>query len=136
MILLLFVDPYKKKRNRLEHQRLNALVYVRYNTRLRERSLQRKQNVDPILVEEIDSDDEWIAEKEDLLLPLDLYWLQDNELFSVDAIRVVSSNSQETQASSDHMVSSHSYKRKHNEVPSKYLRIEVINLIKTYNIYT
>ncbi|RVW94958.1 hypothetical protein CK203_040098 [Vitis vinifera] len=40
------------------------------------------------------------------------------ELFSVDAIRVVSSNSQETQASLDHMVSSHSYKRKHNEVPS------------------
>ncbi|RVW84750.1 hypothetical protein CK203_046693 [Vitis vinifera] len=67
---------------------------------------------------EIDSDDEWIAEKEDPLLPLDLCWLQDNELFNVDAIRVVSSNSQETQASSDHMVSSHSYKRKHNEVPS------------------
>ncbi|RVW92107.1 hypothetical protein CK203_037045 [Vitis vinifera] len=42
----------------------------RYNTRLRERSLQRKQNVDLILVEEIDSDDEWIAEKEDPLLPL------------------------------------------------------------------
>ncbi|RVW92979.1 hypothetical protein CK203_032771 [Vitis vinifera] len=67
---------------------------------------------------EIDSDDEWIAEKEYPLLPLDLCWLQDNELFNVDAIRVVSSNSQETQASSDHMVSSHSYKRKHNEVPS------------------
>ncbi|RVW68172.1 hypothetical protein CK203_065365 [Vitis vinifera] len=90
----------------------------RYNTRLRERSLQRKQNVDPILVEEIDSDDERIAEKEDPLLPLDLCWFQDNELFNVDAIRVVSSNSQETQASLDHMVSSHSYKRKHNEVPS------------------
>ncbi|RVW39067.1 hypothetical protein CK203_084128 [Vitis vinifera] len=91
---------------------------LRYNTRLRERSLQRKQNVDPILVEEIDSDDEWIAEKEDPFLPLDLCWLQDNELFNVDAIRVVSSNSQETQASSDHMVSLHFYKRKHNEVPS------------------
>ncbi|RVX05738.1 hypothetical protein CK203_027381 [Vitis vinifera] len=87
-------------------------------SRLRERSLQRKQNVDPILVEEIDSDDEWIAEKEDPLLPLDLCWLQDDELFSVDAIRAVSSNSQETETSSDHMVSSHSYKRKHNEVPS------------------
>ncbi|KAJ9698985.1 hypothetical protein PVL29_007853 [Vitis rotundifolia] len=109
---------HTKKRNRLERQRLNALVYVRYNTRLRERTLQRKQNVDPILVKEIDLDDEWIAEKEDPLLPLDLCWLQDNELFNVDAIRVVSSNSQETQASSDHMVSSHSYKRKHNEVPS------------------
>ncbi|RVW98236.1 hypothetical protein CK203_031867 [Vitis vinifera] len=58
-----FESIHTKKRNRLEHQRLNALVYVRYNTKLRERSLQRKQNVDPILVEEIDSDDEWIAEK-------------------------------------------------------------------------
>ena len=80
---------------------------VRYNTRLRDRSLQRKQNVDPILVEENDSDDEWIAEKEDPLLPVDLCWLQDNELFNVDAIRVVSSNSQEIETSSDHMVSSH-----------------------------
>nr|CAN60560.1 hypothetical protein VITISV_035874 [Vitis vinifera] len=93
-------------------------IYVRYNTKLRERSLQRKQNVDSILVEEIDSDNEWIAEKEDPLLPLDLCWLQDNELFSVDAIRAVLSNSQETETSSDHMISSHSYKRKHNEVPS------------------
>ena len=115
-------------------------MYVRYNIRLRERSLLRKQNVDPILVEEIDSDDEWIVEKEDPLFPLDLFWLQDNELFSVDAIRAVSSNSQETETLSDHMVSSHSYKRKHNEVPSKYSKMEVINLIKfnkkTYNIYT
>ena len=53
-----------------------------------------KQNVDPILVEEIDSDDEWIAEKENPLLPLDLCWLQDDELFTVDSIRVVSSDSQ------------------------------------------
>ena len=115
-------------------------MYVKYNTRLRERSLQRKQNVDMILVEKIDSDDEWIAEKEDPLLPLDLCWLQDDELFNVDAIRVVSSDSQQTQASSDHMIFSHSYKRKHNEAPSKYSKIEVINLIKfnkkTYNIYT
>ena len=63
-------------------------MYVRYNTRLRKR---RKQNVDPILVDEIDLNDEWIAEKEDLLLPLDLCWLEDNELFNVDVIRIVSS---------------------------------------------
>ena len=67
-----FIICRSVQKKRLEHQRLNALVYVRYNTRLRERSLQRKQNVDPILVEEIDSDDEWIAKKEDPLLLLDL----------------------------------------------------------------
>ena len=31
-----------------------STVYVRYNTRLREQSLQRRQNLDPILVEDID----------------------------------------------------------------------------------
>ena len=64
---------------------------MKYNTRLREWSLQRKQNVDPILVDEIDSDDEWIVEKKAPLLPLDLCWLEDNELFNVDVIRAVSS---------------------------------------------
>nr|XP_016514317.1 PREDICTED: uncharacterized protein LOC107831102 [Nicotiana tabacum] len=50
---------HTKKRNRLEHHRLNALVYVRYNTRLRERSIKRKlQKFDPVLVDEVDSDDE------------------------------------------------------------------------------
>ncbi|XP_019238206.1 PREDICTED: uncharacterized protein LOC109218307 isoform X2 [Nicotiana attenuata] len=37
-----FESIHTKKRNRLEHHRLNALVYVRYNTRLRERSIKRK----------------------------------------------------------------------------------------------
>ena len=44
-----------------------------------------------ILVHEINSDDEWIVEKKAPLLPLDLCWLEDNELFNVDVIRAVSS---------------------------------------------
>ena len=64
---------------------------MRYNTRLRERNLQRKQNVDLILVDEIDSDDEYIVEKEDPLISLYLCWLEDNELFNVDVIRIMSS---------------------------------------------
>ena len=63
-------------------------MYVRYNTRLREISLQRKQNVDSILVDEIDLDDEWIAKKEDPLFLLDLCWLEDNKLFNIDAIKL------------------------------------------------
>ncbi|XP_038708611.1 uncharacterized protein LOC120003669 [Tripterygium wilfordii] len=81
---------HTEKRNRLEHQRLNALVYVMYNTRLRERSIRRKLNIDPVLVEEIESDDEWIAEKEDPILPLDTSWIDDEQLFNVDAIRSLS----------------------------------------------
>ena len=68
---------------------------MKYNTRLREQSIQRKQNVDPILVDEIDSNDEWIAKKETSLLLLDLCSLGDDELFNVDAIKVVSSKDQE-----------------------------------------
>ncbi|KAI8568658.1 hypothetical protein RHMOL_Rhmol02G0217700 [Rhododendron molle] len=82
-------EIHTKKRNRLEHKRLNALVYVKYNTKLRERSIKRRQNIDPILVDEIDSDDEWIAEKEDPVLPIGGSWLEDEELFDVDAIRTV-----------------------------------------------
>ena len=66
-------------------------MYVRYNTRLKEQNLQRRQNVDPILVEEIDLNDEWITEKEDLLLPHDAIWLEDDKLFNVDVIRILSS---------------------------------------------
>ena len=74
-------------------------MYVRYNTKLRKQSLQRKQNVDMILVDdvvlilvdEIDLDDEWIVEKEDPLLALNFCWLEDNELFNIDVIRIVSS---------------------------------------------
>ncbi|KAI8543885.1 hypothetical protein RHMOL_Rhmol08G0253400 [Rhododendron molle] len=84
-----FESIHTKKRNRLEHKRLNALVYVKYNTKLRERSIKRRQNIDPILVDEIDSDDEWIAEKEDPVLPIGGSWLEDEELFDVDAIRTV-----------------------------------------------
>ena len=41
-------------------------------------------------MDELDLDDEWITKKEDRLLSLDLCWLEDNVLFNVDAIRVMS----------------------------------------------
>ena len=73
---------------------------MRYNTRLREQSLKRRKNVDLILVEEIDLDDEWITEKEESLLSHDAIWLEDDEVFNVDAIRIVSSKGEEIQAPS------------------------------------
>ncbi|KAL6534805.1 hypothetical protein OROGR_013480 [Orobanche gracilis] len=72
--------------NRLEHKRLNALVYVKYNLRLRERSIKRRNKIDPIVVDEIDSDDEWITEKEDPVLPEKPSWLENDDLFSGDPI--------------------------------------------------
>ena len=94
-------------------------MYVRYNTRLRVKST-KEIKCWSNFVDEIDSDDAWIMEEEGPFLPLDLCWLEDNELFNVDAIRIVSSQDQETQVSSDNMVSSHSNKRKQDEFASKY----------------
>ncbi|KAL6517272.1 hypothetical protein OROMI_032973 [Orobanche minor] len=81
-----FESIHTKKRNRLEHKRLNALVYVKYNLRLRERSIKRRNEIDPIVVDEIDSDDEWITEKEDPVLPEKPSWLENDDLFSGDPI--------------------------------------------------
>ncbi|XP_050387733.1 uncharacterized protein LOC126804020 [Argentina anserina] len=83
------IGIHTKKKNRLEHKRLNALVYVKYNSLLRERNIRRRvKKLDPILVEEIDSDDEWISEVEDPILPNDLSWLEEG-VFEVEAIRNV-----------------------------------------------
>ncbi|KAL6546889.1 hypothetical protein OROMI_022610 [Orobanche minor] len=81
-----FESIHNKKRNRLEHKRLNALVYVKYNLRLRERSIKRRNKIDPIVVDEIDSDDECITEKEDPVLPEKPSWLENDDLFSGDPI--------------------------------------------------
>ncbi|KAL6565444.1 hypothetical protein OROHE_004499 [Orobanche hederae] len=63
-----FELKHTTKRNMLEHQRLKALVCVKYNFKLRERTIRRRDKIDHIVVDEIDSDDEWITEKEDLVL--------------------------------------------------------------------
>jgi len=47
----------------LEQKRLNSLVYVMYNIKLRERNMRRKaKKLDPILIKDVASDDEWIVE--------------------------------------------------------------------------
>ncbi|XP_061353108.1 uncharacterized protein LOC133297896 [Gastrolobium bilobum] len=43
-----FEHIHSNKRNRLEHQKLNDLVYVRYNLRLAQRNRLKNQNYDPI----------------------------------------------------------------------------------------
>lgn len=58
---------HTKKRNRLEQKRVNALVFVKYNLALEARQLRRiKQGdaYDPIILEELDPEDEWLVEVE------------------------------------------------------------------------
>ncbi|XP_075663084.1 uncharacterized protein LOC142632594 [Castanea sativa] len=50
-----FEYVHSKKRNRLKHKRVNDLVFVHYNLRLRERNIQRnKYALDPISLDNID----------------------------------------------------------------------------------
>ncbi|XP_042454226.1 uncharacterized protein LOC122038507 [Zingiber officinale] len=66
---------HSKKRNRLEHKRLNDLVFVRYNLKLRERNLSKtKSSLDPISLDNIDLLEDWISEEPSLLDGEDLSW--------------------------------------------------------------
>uniref|UniRef100_A0A7N2MM08 BED-type domain-containing protein n=1 Tax=Quercus lobata TaxID=97700 RepID=A0A7N2MM08_QUELO len=70
-----FEYVHSKKRNRLEHKRVNDLVFVHYNLRLRERNIQRnKYAMDPISLDNIDLMGDWVAEEPTLLNPDDINW--------------------------------------------------------------
>ncbi|XP_058782570.1 uncharacterized protein LOC131657094 [Vicia villosa] len=56
-----FEHIHSKKRNRLEHQKLNDLVYVRYNLRLKNRT-KKKQNYDSINFETLGDHSNWVLE--------------------------------------------------------------------------
>nr|XP_029154502.1 uncharacterized protein LOC114927741 [Arachis hypogaea] len=56
----IFEHIHSKKRNRLEHQKLNDLVYAHYNLRLQQRNRMRKQSYDPICLDAFEDHSEWI----------------------------------------------------------------------------
>ncbi|XP_061363637.1 uncharacterized protein LOC133307195 [Gastrolobium bilobum] len=58
-----FEHIHSNKRNRLEHQKLNDLVYVRYNLRLAQRSQLKHQNYDPINFETFEEHSNWVLEE-------------------------------------------------------------------------
>ncbi|XP_075654754.1 uncharacterized protein LOC142624913 [Castanea sativa] len=60
-----FEQIHSKRRNRLEHQRFNDLVYVHYNYRLKERVKRKKFNFDPIDYASIDKTEFWVVEDEE-----------------------------------------------------------------------
>ncbi|MCL7040442.1 hypothetical protein MKW94_015590 [Papaver nudicaule] len=81
-----FEQVHTKRRNRLSQQRLNALVYVKYNLQLNERFIKRKEggdSYDPICLSDMESDDEWITEKEDPNIQTDPTWMDVHECFQI-----------------------------------------------------
>ncbi|GMP48782.1 hypothetical protein CsSME_00016021 [Camellia sinensis var. sinensis] len=59
-----FEHLHSKKRNRLEQQRLNDLVYVKYNRTLRFR-YDMRNTLDPISLQNIDESNEWLLGRMD-----------------------------------------------------------------------
>lgn len=57
--IILMMQIHSKKRNKLEHQRLHNLVYVKYNQALKQRYNLRDE-IDPISLSNIDCCNEWL----------------------------------------------------------------------------
>jgi len=78
-----FEQVHSKKRNRLGSERLANLVFVKYNLQLKVRQVKRReeQRVDPICLSDMESDDEWITEKEEPALPSNMTWMDMDEVF-------------------------------------------------------
>jgi len=78
----IFDKEHTKRRNHLEQQRLNALVFVKYNLQLEMRQKVREEKrdtYDPICLSDMESDDEWITEKEDSCILNDVSWMDIHE---------------------------------------------------------
>ncbi|KAI0486600.1 hypothetical protein KFK09_029318 [Dendrobium nobile] len=66
---------HTKRRNRLSTLRMNSLVYIMYNRRLRDRNLKKKglmDDEDPLLCDDVASDDEWFVDDEVEVMPSEL----------------------------------------------------------------
>ncbi|KAI3448753.1 hypothetical protein Pfo_005418 [Paulownia fortunei] len=63
--IYIFERIHTKKRNRLEHQRLNDLVFVHYNLHLKERLDIQKNCYNPINYKSINKIDFWVMEEEE-----------------------------------------------------------------------
>ncbi|KAK9048033.1 hypothetical protein SSX86_033004 [Deinandra increscens subsp. villosa] len=64
-----FDNLHSKKRNCLLQQKLNDLVFIQYNTRLKRRfkSLKVNKSLDPILLRDVEENDDWVLPTEEEL---------------------------------------------------------------------
>ncbi|KAL8497454.1 hypothetical protein ACS0TY_020957 [Phlomoides rotata] len=88
-----FERIHAKKRNRLEHPRLNDLVFIHYNLRLQERLDRKRICYDPIDYESIDKMNFWVVEEEEETHPpiIDVDELN-NMLYGEDDIPIIASD--------------------------------------------
>ncbi|KAF1858712.1 hypothetical protein Lal_00044745 [Lupinus albus] len=61
----IFGRIHTRKRNKLEHKRLNDLVYVHYNLGLKDREVNKRRTLDPVDYESMENIEFWITEEEE-----------------------------------------------------------------------
>ncbi|VFQ69260.1 unnamed protein product [Cuscuta campestris] len=69
-----FNQIHTKKRNRLHTKNLNKMVYVMYNKRLKSKWMKKaslKVEENPLVMDEIPSDDEWVVHEDDMIVESD-----------------------------------------------------------------
>ena len=83
---LLILQLHTKRRNRLAQQKLNDLVFIKYNRALRRRYNIRDQ-IDPISLKEIDESNEWLIGRiDEELEEEDDYVFDDNDGLTWSAV--------------------------------------------------
>eukprot|EP00253_Pinus_taeda_P007364 PITA_07364 len=80
----IFEIIHNKKRNRLESQRLNDMVYVYYNLRLWVRQLERIPDMEVISLDEINTTTTWRVENERTLMESANDWLEQEVVEGVE----------------------------------------------------
>lgn len=103
---------------------MNDLVFVMYNFKLKERQKRRDAKA-ALQLEDIESDDEWITEKEDPVLPINQDWLH-----SLDRITRREARA-DAEENTDHEVETMA---KNIDDACKY--VDYIVVMSLYNIWT
>lgn len=67
-----FQQIHSEKRNKIDKETLNDLLYINYNLRLHKSSKSNSPEVDPLQLDDIDMTSEWVEETEN---PSPVQWL-------------------------------------------------------------
>lgn len=77
-----FKQIHSEKRNKLDKETLNDLLYINYNIKLANRARGKPSEIDPIVVDDIDMTSDWVEETENAITTqwLDRYSLDGGDL--------------------------------------------------------
>ncbi|KAK3139636.1 hypothetical protein QOZ80_5AG0386670 [Eleusine coracana subsp. coracana] len=127
---------HTKKRNRMLHKRLNAIVFVSYNrkmkTRFQIRREKKEKSFDPLVIDEFDWDNEWadslhVPPQGERGCDCDMTWEQVDEVVGASQSLYGRNVSRRAHMNSRGGPITYSSKRTRNSTPSRVLEDEVLD---------